>query len=244
MSRYDEDNAPYPLLPNIYGLQPYNVPSPKKEMTTREFLEQQLADYNDEMEQKTQKPHTQLKSDGSTFSLYRNGKPVSSWPAFGVNDTPEMEFDGQNLTAVNNGKTLKSWPAMSGKEGYQSREATEIQNIGPIPEGVWHLNPDELETYSPEKEKPYWRGANGETPWRGGTRSWGKHRIKLQPDEFLTDTKNRNGFYIHGGEIPGSAGCIDTTDNMDEVAKFIRAGEYPMNLRVKYKYNDWNKRKK
>ena len=244
MSRYEEHDDIRTALLNMYGLGRQMTPRPKKEMTTRELLEQQLAGYDDDMEPRTPKPRVELKSDGSTFTLYRNGKPVSFWPAFGSEDIPEMEFDGQTLTAINNEKTLKSWPAMSGKPGYQSRAATEIENHGPIPEGVWHLNPDELQTYSPEKESRSWRGPNGETPWQGGTRSWGNYRIRLEPDDFRTDTKHREGFYLHGGEVPGSAGCIDTTDSMDEVAKFIRASEYPMDIYVNYKYDDWNKRRK
>lgn len=245
MSKYEdyEDDLGTSLL-GMSGLKLNMTPLPRKNMTTREILEHRLANYDDDMELKTPRHRVELKSDGSTFTLYQNGKPVSSWPAFGLDDTPELEFDGQTLTATNNEKTLKSWPAMSGKPGYQSRAATEIEDYGPIPEGIWHLNPDELQTYSPEKESRGWRGPNGETPWLGGTRSWGNHRIRLEPDEFHTDTKNRDGFYLHGGEVPGSAGCIDTTNNMNEVAKFIRSSEYPMNLYVNYKYDDWNKRRK
>lgn len=104
MSRYEEDDDIRTALLNMYGLGRQMTPRPKKEMTTRELLEQQLAGYDDDMEPRTPKPRVELKSDGSTFTLYRNGKPVSFWPAFGSEDIPEMEFDGQTLTAINNEK--------------------------------------------------------------------------------------------------------------------------------------------
>ena len=68
-------------------------------MTTRELLEQQLAGYDDDMEPSTPKPRVELKSDGSTFTLYRNGKPVSFWRAFGSEDNPAHELVGLSQKA-------------------------------------------------------------------------------------------------------------------------------------------------
>lgn len=47
-------------------------------------------------------------------------------------------------------------------------------------------------------------------PWPGGGIAWGDHRVALKPADG-TNTYGRSGFFIHGGAIPGSAGCIDLT---------------------------------
>jgi len=36
--------------------------------------------------------------------------------------------------------------------------------------------------------------------------------VPLQPDQG-TDTFGRAGFFLHGGKVPGSAGCIDVGGN-------------------------------
>jgi hypothetical protein len=49
-----------------------------------------------------------------------------------------------------------------------------------------------------------------------------------------TTTYNRSGFSIHGGDTPGSAGCIDLTEHIaDFVQLFIEYGK-DMELIVKY----------
>ena len=64
---------------------------------------------------------------------------------------------------------------------------------GPIPPGSYTLNPNEIS-----------RGG-----WlRSLTGDWGNYRVPLHPDSN-TNTYNRDGFFLHGGVDPGSAGCID-----------------------------------
>ena len=42
--------------------------------------------------------------------------------------------------------------------------------------------------------------------------------------------------YLHGGDIPGSAGCIDLTNNISDVVKFLENLNLknPIKLRVRY----------
>ena len=69
--------------------------------------------------------------------------------------------------------------------------------------------------------------------WSGGISSWGENRIWLEP-ETGTNTRDRSNFSIHGGSVPGSAGCIDLTNEIpDFIAWFIVYGEDLM-LRVSY----------
>jgi hypothetical protein len=47
------------------------------------------------------------------------------------------------------------------------------------------------------------------------TRSaWGNYRIIIHPYP-TTETFGRGGMFIHGGDTPGSAGCVDLWDAMD-----------------------------
>lgn len=70
--------------------------------------------------------------------------------------------------------------------------------------------------------------------WPGGTAAWGRHRFWLTP-KAGTETFGRDGFSIHGGTAPGSAGCIDLTDEMDEFADLMQAiGQDDVAVEVDY----------
>ena len=79
-----------------------------------------------------------------------------------------------------------------------------IRNKGPIPQGSYTgeanqltdpgLVGDILRNFAPRDGRI---GAD-----------WGDWRMPLAPDSN-TKTHGRTGFYIHGGQFPGSAGCID-----------------------------------
>jgi len=68
------------------------------------------------------------------------------------------------------------------------------------PEGTYWINPDELWTNRWYKS--------------GSVDAWGNYRITIHPFT-TTDTFKRGGFFIHGGKVLGSAGCIDLTKYMD-----------------------------
>lgn len=101
-------------------------------------------------------------------------------------------------------------PAVSGKpnEKKQFDYSSAHQSTpykGPIPEGAYWIQPDQLWENNPVK------AAMGITP----RASWGNYRITIHPYPG-TKTYNRGGFFIHGGAVPGSAGCIDLTAYMDK----------------------------
>jgi hypothetical protein len=58
------------------------------------------------------------------------------------------------------------------------------------------------------------RGEGFKSAFRQGTGmeryfgDWGEYRVRLYPTKE-TDTCGRTNFFLHGGEKPGSAGCID-----------------------------------
>lgn len=125
-----------------------------------------------------------------------------------------MTFDGLALDCGPGGNFL----AVSGEkktdgsgEYFDYSAKAQQQPGGPIPEGVYWLNPDELKDLGVRRllDKNSWP-----------EKAWGSHAITIHPFE-TTPTFGRGGFFIHGGEIAGSIGCIDVTNNMDKVADAV-----------------------
>lgn len=121
-----------------------------------------------------------------------------------------IRFDGKHLKLVG-GSTTKSYVAASGKklDGVfdYSGDRQKVKNAGPIPAGVYWIRPDELWTNAWYK--------------RASTAAWGNFRITIHPFPS-TETFGRGGFFIHGGDDLGSAGCIDLVKNMDAFVKDLR----------------------
>ena len=120
-----------------------------------------------------------------------------------------LNFNGKILK-IAGGKAEYAYPAVSGKRQADGSfsytpERQMAPNGGPIPEGAYWINPEEiwqLEWYN------FWTSEDG----------WGKYRVAVHP--FTTTvTHGRGGFFIHGGKNPGSAGCIDLTSN---ISKFVK----------------------
>lgn len=71
---------------------------------------------------------------------------------------------------------------------------------GPLPVGDYIIRPEELS--SPGLARNVYRNV------RHG--DWGSWRVRLHPKEGEDfDLYGRDGFFLHGGSFPGSAGCID-----------------------------------
>jgi hypothetical protein len=117
----------------------------------------------------------------------------------------KLFFDGSTLQ-MTGGSENYSYPAASGRptkggKFIYSKEAQKASFSGPIPEGVYWINPDELWTNRWYK--------------RGSEAAWGKYRITIHPFT-TTETYKRGGFFIHGGKELGSAGCIDLTSHIED----------------------------
>jgi hypothetical protein len=130
----------------------------------------------------------------------------------------ELRFDGQTLTFYAGGK-IYTYHAVSGEPlpdgSFPYDDARQrIPGIGPTPEGIYWINPSEMWT-------------NGRLV-RGSRSSWGNHRITIHPFT-TTETFGRGGFFIHGGSVPGSHGCIDLTSEMDrftdDLVREVGAGQ-------------------
>jgi hypothetical protein len=164
-----------------------------------------------------------------------NTTKVSSSKKTSTPGKPKLTFNGHWLCwAWSDGsKPAVCWAAVSGRSGYQSKEYQKTADKGPIPEGEWLVSQSKYQKM-PDRDwidqiiNEFGRGA-----WPGGESSWGKHRIWLTPKQG-TKTHGRSGFSIHGGDSPGSAGCIDLTDQLSAFIKVFREYGKDVDLTVKY----------
>ena len=152
-----------------------------------------------------------------------------------LDDAPfQLVFTGDQLTKRGSGSP-GAWSAVSGKaapaEDYggayggagfggdnhvefdYSGEAQKAHDRGPIPEGMYWLDPTELHDMRLWHHVPnpaYLIESSG----------WGTHRITIHP-HISTQTYGRGGFFIHGGASPGSIGCIDLWNHMEDFVPVI-----------------------
>jgi len=159
-------------------------------------------------------------------------------------------FDGDKLYWIANGKTIKSWDAVSGltwkntppkdwaemtKKYTTNREAwAKDKNAGPLPEGTYSVGP--LESRSGGQEEigaleAFWYKLTGQVSDNDSDRqfckntilsriSWGNYRAPITPTGGQK-MYGRGSFYLHGGSLRGSHGCIDLTDDIEDFAKFF-----------------------
>jgi RHS repeat-associated protein len=130
-----------------------------------------------------------------------------------------LVFSGTGLTQLRADGTMRTLPAASGKISGWGEVHPELQSSakrGPIPEGLYTFNRSDIQD---------WYGPNGDAymlatalgrGWRGGTHAWGTIRAPFTPAPG-TNTYGRGGFFLHGGAVPGSAGCIDVCDRIVDV---------------------------
>ena len=140
----------------------------------------------------------------------------------------DLLFDGKTLQ-LQGGKSEHRYPAVSGRRSEDgsfdySKDNQKRPSSGPIPEGTYWINPEELwelEWYD------FWTSGD----------AWGKYRVTIHP--FTTTiTHGRGGFFIHGGKAPGSIGCIDLTSHISRfVSDLSKEGarrRCQIHLRVQY----------
>jgi hypothetical protein len=147
----------------------------------------------------------------------------------------ELNFDLEDisLTDCTYSLEMQSWSATSGREGYQSSEYQNVQNKGPLPEGSYMVDPARTQYFSDLSTWQKFKSTFGGSTWPGGETSWGNVRTWITPMEG-TNTYGRSGFSIHGGTVPGSAGCIDLTKDNNAFHSWLKSYGQPVKLNVKY----------
>lgn len=174
------------------------------------------AKINRELKEQTKPPKEDFVYNGNTFS-----GPI------GIIDKQYALFNGTLLSVYEDDKKIAEWPAVSGQPEYQNPQYQNKKEVGPIPAGVYVARKKDLQNrddYGPIKKY---------TSWPGGERGWGKHRVWLEPSKE-TDTFGRGGFSIHGGDVPGSAGCIDLTSGMLGFAEWFKNNGKDLIIKVEY----------
>lgn len=160
-----------------------------------------------------------------------------SLPATPQSKKPFLTFDGHSLCWRGRPFEGKCWAGVSGAIGFQDKEHQSVEDKGPVPEGRWHVRQVRYQRFDdiPLEYRLLYRFIPRAPvgTWPGGTRSWGRNRVWLEPKPG-TETFGRTDFSIHGGEEPGSAGCVDLTSQMPDFVRHFRAYGVDLDLVVEY----------
>lgn len=165
-----------------------------------------------------------------------------------------LTFDGEKLTyytqeELDDGNLKlhsKSFDAVSGTQLEDgtfdySKEAQAAPFLGPLPEGDYTVNPNEIQWWTDQSFITRTAAFLKKGTWPGGIFAWGAARVWLNPEKVSVKNpatgKNviRDNFSIHGGAFPGSAGCIDCTYNAVPFFRMLeKSKENSIRLRVDY----------
>ncbi len=149
----------------------------------------------------------------------------------------DLLFDGEWLYWRQEGRNA-SWPAYSGKEQFWRNklfgvEYQKMKDEGPIPEGRYNVPQARFQVLPVNDIEQKNKSLVGRGTWPGWHKSWGAQRVWLEPMPE-TDRYGRDGFSIHGGTEPGSAGCIDLVERMPYFAYKFLCYRQDMMLEVIY----------
>ncbi len=139
-------------------------------------------------------------------------------------------FNGNYLMWYTDGEIKYSWPATSGRKGYQHPKYQDIAFKGPMPEGRYFIDPSKTDRFNYWDIRDYdWYGPRARA-------AWGNIRTPIEPFRG-TNTYGRGGFFAHGGNEPGSGGCLDLTYSNE--AFHYRLQQYNMIIDLIVDYPNW-----
>ena len=174
--------------------------------------------------------------------------------------TEYLLFDGNNLHYLQQqenedggitGLTAYSYGAVSGRAqddgSFSYSEVNQAQkNTGPIPDGLYSINPQGVQNYSDLSAAQKAASLVGKGAFPGGTYAWGENRVWINPSSVTVINPETNeqvvrtNMSIHGGAVPGSAGCIDLHKNAP--AFFQRLSQSNSSyIRLNVLYTPYNK---
>jgi hypothetical protein len=170
-------------------------------------------------------------------------------------------FDGADFTLLDGKTAILTHAAQSGRPvGVRAADAgvckgstsdsylnnpkyVGVQDFGPIPEGDYVFSLSGFATFSGSEQISMITGGMFTdpfgTPLHGG--DWGSGRAALRVVKVLPgppgcgNTAKRSGFYLHGGSLPGSSGCIDIdNDGIDALLKLLAGYRKDIPVKVRY----------
>nr|QNO51016.1 hypothetical protein EDLMLJLI_00009 [Methanosarcinales archaeon ANME-1 ERB6] len=178
----------------------------------------------------------------------------------------EMEFDGREFivngdgtealrASAQSGRPRTVLPEDAGRCGGSSTDSymnnpryVGVADNGPIPEGEYRFRVTEIATFSEEEQDIIFYGGEYIDPFgrrmHGG--DWGSGRVPLHPVSGTIrpspvpacgNTARRRGFYLHGGIMPGSSGCIDIgNDAFSNLVELLLGYRGLLTMRVRYQH--------
>lgn len=179
--------------------------------------------------------------DHQTVSMHFNGRDL----IVKADGTEVFRFSGQS------GRPVPLRPEDAAKVGadpvvdsyMNDKRFTWVQDLGPIPEGTYQFNPKTLQQFSAGEQlsllttshSSIVKTATGAVS--GG--DWGSGRVALSPVGALHEGRipganKRSGFFLHGGIMAGSSGCIDIGTSFSTLADWLEGYGRPVRLTVTY----------
>jgi hypothetical protein len=169
--------------------------------------------------------------DGKDFVLSGDGKPVLT--AGGQSGRPNT-VRAADVKACGGSAT----------DSYMNNPRyVGIKDNGPIPEGDFTFTRGSMVQFTSSEQRKMSLAHEGEFVDPSGSSlhgDWGAARaalnpVKIEPSKFCGDPSSRSGFFLHGGVMPGSSGCIDVgnaaiTDVIAQTTGFTGA----IHVKVKY----------
>lgn len=150
---------------------------------------------------------------------FANGAVIGAF-SYALNDALHMTFDGKKVVLKDErGDIVCECEATSGRSGVSD---TSVKDAGPIPEGEYTIKPEEVSPVSGFRKL-----------LRSLTGDWGSYRVPLHPSSS-TNMFDRSGVMMHGGQIPGSAGCIDVGSCESKIFPIIQQQKDPIRVKVDY----------
>jgi RHS repeat-associated protein len=191
--------------------------------------------YRSSTEQTLTENGKKLKNIGSSIIVF-NGKSL------------KLHYQIKNYRGKLEQRTY-STPAVSGRPSEEglfdySHNRQKEGSTGPLPEGNYIVNPKDVRQLSLFDDMvgtvlaPTMLFGKKYGAFPGGSSAWGMARLEINPHSVNIDGVIRSGFTIHGGEDPGSAGCIDLLRGEVSFFAWLQKYSSPNDVKLFVDYGD------
>lgn len=152
--------------------------------------------------------------NGGDVNLYAyvGNSPVNHIDPFGLTELTYYVDSGTLVVTTNEGYRYYITATSGRGDAMNDPSRSSEKFIGPIPPGEYYI--DMKNFTDPGYMGDIARNVRGD---------WGDWRVPITPQPW-NDAQGRDGFYLHGGFLPGSAGCIDLGGGIhgDATTDFVR----------------------